>query len=167
MSLINQSLVENLFQRPPDRFYIFVVVCHIGVVHIRPIADASAHTLPLRLVREHALLAFFYERLYAVAFDVLLAVHTQSFFHFQLDGKSVRIPPRFSQNVVTFHSLVARYYVLHNARQYVSYMRLAVCRGRSVVKRKLFAAVVFGYRACENAVLFPERDYLFFSVYEI
>ena len=98
--LVQKALFPDLFERPPHRLDILVVVGDVRVVHIRPIADALRHFFPFALVFPNAFLALFDERLDAVLFDVLLAVHAEELFHLQLDGQAVRIPARLSEDVL-------------------------------------------------------------------
>ena len=49
----------------------------------------------------------------------------------------------------------------------MTYMGLAVCRRRTVVKRKLVCAGVFIHRLLKNAVLFPKLGDFLFPLYEI
>ena len=79
----------------------------------------------------------------------------------------MRIPARFAEHVLALHGLIARHDVFHHARQDMPDMRLAVGRGRAVVKGKFFSLFVPVHALFEDAVLFPEFDDLFFSFHEI
>ena len=96
MPLVQQPFAVELLQRPPLALDILIVVSYVGVVHIHPITEAVAHLFPLALVLPYGLLALLYKRLYAVTFDLRLAVYAQKFFNFQLYGQTVRIPARLS-----------------------------------------------------------------------
>ena len=162
-ALVDKPLVEHGFEHPPHRFDIVVVVSDIGVVHIHPIAHALGHTLPFVLVFPHAFLALFDKRFHAVLFNILLAVHAQLFFHLQLHGQTVRVPAGFAQNVIPLHRLVTGDNILHDARENMPYVRLSVCRGRSVVKGKGRFSFVFLHAFFEYVAFFPELDHLLLS----
>ena len=165
--LVQESLFPDLFQRPPDRFDIVVVIGDVRVLHIRPVADPFGHLFPLALVLPHALLALLDEGLDAVLFDILLAVHAQRLFHFQLDGQAVRIPARLAQDVAALHGLVAGDDVLHDAGEDMPDVRLAVGRRGAVVKGKFLSALALFDALFKDALLFPELDDFFLSADEI
>ena len=164
MPLVQEPLLPDLFQRPPDRLDVLVVVGDVRVFHVRPVAHAFGHFFPFALVFPDAFLAFFDKRLDAVFFDVLLAVHAEHLFHFQLDGQTVRVPARFAQDVLALHRLIAGNDVLHHAGENVADVRLAVCRGRAVVERKLLSALSLLHAVLKHVLLFPERDHFLFAL---
>ena len=116
MSLIEQPLFVDLFERPPFGLDIIVVIGDVRVIHIDPVSDAVRHLLPFALVFPNRLLALTDKRLDTVLLDILLSVHAQRLFHFKLDGQPVRIPTGFPQYMPALHGLIARDNVLHDAR---------------------------------------------------
>ena len=116
MSLIKQTFFGNGFERPPHRFDIIVVIGDVRMLHIHPVTEAVAHLFPFVGIFPDGLLAFLYERFDTVFFDILFAVEPEFLFDFEFYGKSVSIPARFSQNVLTLHRLISRNNILHNAR---------------------------------------------------
>ncbi|MPM33921.1 hypothetical protein SDC9_80502 [bioreactor metagenome] len=116
VALVEQALLVNRLERPPDGLDIVVLVGDVRVFHIRPEADPVGHLFPLGLVLPDRLFTFLDERLDAVSFDLLLAVETELFFHFDLHGQAVGIPAGFAEHVVTLHGLVARDDILDRAR---------------------------------------------------
>ena len=167
MPLVQEPLLPNFFERPPDRLDILVVVGDVRVLHVRPVADALGHFLPFALVFPDAFLALFDERLDAVLFDVLLAVHAEELFHLQLDGQAVRIPTRLSEDVFALHRLIAGDDVLHHAREDMPDMRLAVRRRGAVVEGELLPSLVFFDAVFKDAVLVPEIDDFLLAADEI
>ena len=107
VALIQQALIPNLLQCPPFGFDIVIMVCDIGMIHIRPEADTVTHGAPFLLVCPYAFLTFFDKRLYAVAFDLILAIQTKCFFNLQLNRQTVGIPAGLSQHLVALHGFVA------------------------------------------------------------
>ena len=163
VSLVEQSGVRDLLDRPPLRLDVVVLIGDVRMLHVRPIAYALGHALPLVLVLPDALLALADERLDAVLLDVLLAVHAEQFLDLQLDRQTVCVPPRLAQNVIALHRLVTRYDVLHNTRQYVTDVRLAVGGRRTVVEGELGLALGRLYALFEDAVALPKLEHLLLS----
>ena len=163
VTLVQQAGVRNLLDRPPLRLDVVVLIGDVRMLHVRPIAYALGHALPLVLVLPDALLALADERLDAVLLDVLLAVHAEQFLDLQLDGQSVSVPPRLAQHVIALHRLVTRYDVLHNTRQYVTDVRLAVGGRRTVVEGELGLALGRLYALFEDAVALPKLEHLLLS----
>ena len=165
--LIKKPLFVDLFQRPPLRFDIVVVISDVGIVHIAPIAHAVRHLLPFVRILPDGFFAFADERFDAVCLDLRLMVESELLFHFQLDGKPVRIPARFSQNVHPLHRLIAGDDVLHHAGENVPDMRFAVGRGRTVVKGKLLLAFVLLHAVFKDVILVPILHHSLLPVYEV
>ncbi len=136
VSFVYQALVRNGLDCPPYRFDIVVVVGDIRVVHIHPITYSVRHLFPFAFVFPNALFAFLDKRLDTVFLYLRLAVNAKKFFHFEFDGQTVSIPACFSRNVISFHCLVSWDNIFHYSSQDMTYMRFAVCRRRTVVKRE-------------------------------
>ena len=115
------------------------------------------------LVFPHGLLALLDERLDAVLLNLLLAVDSELFLHFEFDRQSVSVPARFSADEETFHGLVTRNDVLHHSRENVTDVGLAVGGGRTVVEVEGLAALVFLDALFEDFVLFPESEHFLFA----
>ena len=107
VALIQQTLVPDLLQCPAFGFDIVIMVCDIGMIHIRPEADTVTHGTPFLFVCPYAFLTFFDEGLYAVAFNLILAIQTQCLFYLQFNRQTVCIPAGLSQNLVALHGFVA------------------------------------------------------------
>ena len=167
MPLVEQSLFVNLFERPPDRLDVIVVVGDVRMLHIHPITDAVAHDFPFFFIFPDAFFAFVYERLDSVFFYLLLAVYAQQLFHFQLDGQTVGVPARLAQNRIPLHDFVARNYILHDAREDMTYVRLSVCGRRTVVKGERFLARVFFVCLFKNLVFLPKFKRFLFALHKI
>ena len=167
MTFVQKPFFPDLFQSPPDRFDVFVIVSNVRVFHVSPVSDPFRHLFPFALIFPYALFAFLDKRFNAVFFYILLTVHSQKFFHFQLDRESVRIPPRFAQDMFALHRLVTGNDILHDTRKDVPDMRLAVRRRRSVVKREFLAAFVLFHTVFKHMLFFPERDHVLFTVDKI
>ena len=159
MALVDQTLVRDGFQAPPFAFDIIVVVGHIGVFHVHPVADPVAHFLPFVQVLPHAFLALLDEGLDAVLLDLGLAVQAQLLFHFQLYRQAVGIPARFAQHVLPLHGVIPGDQILDGAGLHVADVGLAVGRGRAVEEREGVLRVIPGMEGLFHDVVFlPETD---------
>jgi hypothetical protein len=167
VALVDKPLVCHLFDCPPHRLDVIVVVGDIRVFHVRPVADAVGHLLPLVGVFPNGLLALFDKRLDSVFFDFLFAVNAELFFDFKFDGQTVSVPARFAQDVISLHGFVTRDNVLHDTGENVTDVRFSVCGRWSVIKTKFGIAFVFLYALFENVLFFPKSENFFFAVDEI
>ena len=145
MTLVEQTFIPDLSERPPDRLNIVVMVGDVRVLHIRPEADAVAHDLPVALVGEDAVLTLLDEILDAVLLDLRLAAYAERLFDLQLDRKSVRVPAGLAQYLIALHGAVSGDQILYRAGQNVTDMRLAVSRRRTVEERIYLGALAVFY----------------------
>ena len=116
MPLIQQTFFVHFFQRPPLRFDIIVVIRNVRIIHIAPVPHAIGHLFPFRGILPYGFFTFADERLDPVRLDLRFMIEAQFLFHFQFHGKPVRIPARFTKNVIALHRAVSRNDVFHYAR---------------------------------------------------
>ena len=158
VALVEQALVPDLPQQPPDRLDVLVGERVVGVAEVDPEADALGEALPLLQVRGDALAAELVELGDAVVLDLLLAVDAEAALDLELDRQAVRVPAGLARHAVAAHRLVAREEVLEDARDDVVRAGAAVGRGRALVEH-VHGGVVAPFEALlEDAVLFPERE---------
>ncbi len=167
MPPVQESLVRDLLQAPPDRLDIGVVIGDVGFVHVHPECDAVGHVLPFPEVLPDRLLALLDKGLDAIGLDLILAVDPQLLFHLKLDRQAVRVPSADAEHVLALHRLIAREQVLHRARQDVADVRLAVGGRRPLIEGEAFLALVTLQAFLHDPVLFPETGYLPFSGGEV
>ena len=117
--LVDQTVLPHLLEDPPAGLDVVVVPGDVGVLHIRPEADALAHARPLFHVAADALLAAFVESGDAERFDLGLGFEPQLLFDLQFDREAVGIPACFARHGVSPHGLVARDQVLEDARHHM------------------------------------------------
>ena len=166
-ALIEKLSVPDLFQRPPFRLDIVVIVGDIGVLHIGPETDRVGEILPHAFILPDALLALLDERLHPVSFDLLFAVQAQFLLDLQLNRQTVRIPSGFPGHILSLHGMIARDHILDDARQHMSDMRLAVGCRRAVIKGIIGRAFPLLHTLLENVFLLPEVIYLFLPVHKV
>ena len=133
-ALVEQALVPDAAQQPPDRLDVLVGERVVGVVEVDPEADALGHPVPVLEVGEDALAAEVVELGDAVLLDLLLAVDAEPALDLELDRQAVAVPARLARHAVAAHRLVAREDVLEDARQDVVRARPAVGRRRALVE---------------------------------
>ena len=133
-ALVEEALVPDAAQDPPDRLDVVVGERVVGVVEVDPEADALGHAVPLAQVRQHALAAQLVELGDAVGLDLLLAVDPQAPFDLELHREAVAVPAGLAGDAVAAHRLVAREDVLEDAREDVMGAGLAVRRRRAFVE---------------------------------
>jgi hypothetical protein len=95
VTAIEKALLPKGCHRPPHRFHVGLVACHVGVVEIEPVTDAIREAFPVLGETEDRVDALSREGFEFVGLDVRLAVDTEFFFHLHFDGKSVRVQPAF------------------------------------------------------------------------
>ena len=156
MALVQQVVVEQSFQRPPNRFDVAFVVGHVSVVQLHPKAESLGQLFPVLHVGEDALLAFVDERFDAVFFDVFFGVDAEFFADFDFDGQTVGVPTGFATAVKTFHGFVTREHVFDRAGQAVTGVRFPVGGGRAFEEHILFGAFTLLERSIVDVFLAPE-----------
>ena len=142
------------------------MICNIRIIHVGPESNRSGKILPHAFVFPYAFLTLVNERGESVFFDLLLAVKTEKFFNLKFDGKTVRIPPCFSRDIVSLHRAVSRDHILYDTRQYMSDMRFAVCCRRSVIEHVSLCSLTDLQTLFENLVLGPELFDLLFTLHK-
>ena len=159
VALVEQVLLPDLLERPPDRLDVLVVVGHIGVVHVDPEADPLGEPGELVHVLEHRLAAALVELRHAVGLDVVLRLDAQLALHLELDRQAVGVPARLAVDLVAAHGLVAREDVLEDPREHVVGARPPVCGRRTLVEDELRAALAPADRLVEDVALAPALEH--------
>src|SRR5436190_8820625 len=155
-----QTFVEQRLEGPPHALDVLVGVRDVGVVVVEPVADPLAELLPIVLVLEHALAAATVEFRDAERFDLLLAVDLELFLDLDLDGQTVRVPPRFALHVKAFRGAVPAKQVLQRAREHVMDAGPSVRRRRTIEEHKGRRALVRAHRLLEETFLAPPLEQL-------
>src|SRR3970282_728067 len=100
---VDEALVPELLDDPPDGLDVVAVVGDVGVVHIDPEADALREGLPFLDVAEDALAAAAVELLDAELLDLRLALEAELALDFELDRKAVSIPAGLAGDAIAPH----------------------------------------------------------------
>ena len=167
IAFVEEILLIQLFEQPPQRFDILVVVGDIGVLHIHPVTHEVAQVGPFLGVHHHvaaaACIVFFNAN--AVA-DVFLC-DAQFLFNAQLNGQSVGVPSCLAIHLESLHRLVTAEYVLDGTRHHVVNTRVSVGRRRTFKEYERGAALAFCHTAVEQVLLVPHLEHLFIGGEEV
>ena len=163
VALVDQALVPQLAEHPPDRLHVLHVHRAVAVAEIDPAAHALHDGLPFAGVAQHDAAAGFVELADAVVLDLLLAGELQLLLHLVLDREAVAVPAERAFAVFAAHGLVARDHVLDRAGEDVAVVRQAGGERRSVVEQEFGIAFPVPDGLFKDAVLFPECKIGFFD----
>ena len=83
-ALIQKTLIPDLLERPPLGLDKIIVICHIGIIHIRPEAYRAGEILPHAFIFPDRFLTLTDKRIQTILLDLLLAIQTQKLLHLQL-----------------------------------------------------------------------------------
>ena len=119
VTLIEQALVEELLQKPPQCLDIFVVVGDIRVVHIHPVTHLLCQVLPYVGELHHLLAAGAVVLLDRDCLADILLGDAELLLHTQLYGQTVCVPTRLTVYEVTLLCLVAADNILDGAGHHV------------------------------------------------
>ena len=160
ITLVEQALVVELLQKPPQSLDVLIVVSDIRMVKVNEVAHLLSQFTPLGSELHHvltALMVVVFRRdvlLRSLVVNILLG-NTQFLLDTQLHRKSVGIPSRLAVNLESLHSLVSVECILNTTCEDVVNTRVSVCRWRPLKEDKLRAAFTLINRLVEDVVLLP------------
>ena len=134
VALVEQPLVEELLEQPPQRLDVLVVVGDVGIVHIDPVAHLARELLPHARELHHRLAAGAVVLLDRDRLADILLRDAELLLHAQLHGQPVGVPTRLAVHQVALLGLVAAEDVLDRAGHDVMDARLAVGRRGTLVE---------------------------------
>ena len=160
VALIEQTLLVELLQQPPERLDVLVVVSDIGVVEVHEVAHALRQVAPLGGERHHVLAAL---AVVVLGRDIAGRVgivdvglgDAQCLLHAQLHGQAVGVPSGLTLHLEALHGLVAVESVLQRTAQHMVDARVTVGRGRTLVENKLRTALTLFHGAAEHVLTLP------------
>src|SRR5918994_2544632 len=158
VTLVEEVLLVEGLQGPPDALDVRVVQRAVRVLHIYPEAEPLAHLLPVLNVTEDGLAAKAVELLYAVALDIRFAVEAELFLYLDLDGQTVAVPAALALDAITLPGLEVGDEVLESSRQRVVEPRPAVGRRRPLVEYEGSVLRPAAHRLLESVLVFPETE---------
>ena len=119
VSFIDQILVVELFEQPPNRLHIFGSIGDIGLVHIDPIPHLFGQITPYVCVAHHSFAACRIVLVHADRFSDIYFGNSEFFFHTEFNGKTMCIPACFSFNLKSFLGFIATENVFDGASHHV------------------------------------------------
>ena len=154
--LVEEALIEEALQVPPDRLDIGGVEGPVGGVEVDPVADPLGQVLPVVDVVEDGLAAQAGEFGDPdISFDLALAGDAEALLHLDLDRQAVGVPTGAAGHVVPAHGAVPAEEVLVGPGPDVVQAGLAVGRGGALVEDPRLGSLALGHRPLEDAVLAP------------
>ena len=158
VALVEQTLVAQLAQRPPDGLDVARVERAVGVVEVDPEPDALGQRVPVLQELEDRLAAALVELGDPVGLDLVLVLHAQLLLDGDLDREPVAVPAALALDEVAAHRLVARVEVLEHAREDVVGAGTAVGRRRALPEDPRLGALAAADRLAEDVALAPARE---------
>ena len=166
MALVEQALVGDLPQRPPDRLDVGRVERAVGVVEVEPEADPLRQRVPVLEELEDRLAALRVELGDAVGLDLGLRLDPELLLDGDLDRQAVAVPAALALDVEAAHRLEARVDVLEDAREDVVRAGPAVGRRRALVEDPRRRALAPAQRLAEDVALAPALEHLLLELGE-
>ena len=162
--LIEEPLVEDGLELPPDALDIVGRERPVRIVEVGPVADPLGERPPVIDIADHRLLAQARELGDAdLVLDLLLARDPQSLLDFHLDGQAVGVPSAATGHVVAPHRLKAAEEVLVRASPDVVEPGTTVRRRGALIEDPWGRARSVGHRPLEDLLGAPARPFLGFN----
>jgi hypothetical protein len=158
VSFVEQVVVPDSPQAPPDGLDVLVRQRHVGVFEVDPEPDPFGEAVPFLYVGEDRLSALAVELGDPVALDLLLGGDPELSLDLELHGEAVAVPARLARDVVAAHRLVAGKDVLEDAREDVVGPGRPIRRRRALVEAEKGSALAPGERAVEDVELAPALE---------
>ena len=136
VALVEESLLVELLQQPPQRFDVAVVVCDVGVFQVHPIAHLVGQVGPLLRKLHHVLAAGRIVVGHGDRLTDILLRDAQCLLHAQFHRQSVGVPSGLPLYLISLHGLVAAEDVLDGAGHHVVDARHTVGRGRPFIEHE-------------------------------
>ena len=157
-ALVDEPLVPELFQDPPDRLHVPGVHGLVVVVEVDPASDAAHDRAPLVDITLDDLAALGVVAGDAQLLHGMLRGHAELLVDLVLDREAVAVPAEAPQHVAPAHGPVARHDVLDDRRQQVAVMRQPRRERRAVVE-DVRLLVLRGLEGLpEDVVFVPEGE---------
>ena len=157
--LVEETLVVDRLERPPDRLDVLRVERPVGVAEVDPEPDALRHRVPVLDVAENHLAAPGVELGDPEPLDVGLGGEAQLGLERELHRKAVAVPAALALDEVPAHRPVAGEDVLEHAREHVVDSRRPVGSGWPFVKAPAGRVLPASYRFREHLALAPALEH--------
>ena len=167
VALVEQALVIELLEQPPQALDVAVLVGDIGVLHIDPVAHAVGQVFPLAGVFHHLLAAGGIVLIDGDLLADILLGDTQGLLHAQLHGQAVSVPAGLAQHLVALHRLEAAEDVLDGPGHHMVDARHAIGTGRTLKEHIRLGAIALADAAAEHVFLVPLLQHFLIDIRQI
>jgi hypothetical protein len=133
-ALVEQALVVESFEAPPEALDVIVLEGHVGVLEVDPVAHASGDVVPPVLVAQDGFAAAPVVVLHRDADADVLLGDAEFLLDPELHGQPVRIPSALAADEEAPHRLIAADEVLQGPGDDMVDARQAVRAGRTLVE---------------------------------
>ena len=155
ISLVEEVLLVELLEKPPEGFDVLVVVGDVGMLQINPIAHLVGQVRPLIRVHHDVLAAGIVVVIHADFLTDILLGDAEALLHTQFHGKSVGVPSGLAVHLIALHGLIAQDGVLDGTSHHMMYARVSVGRRRSLEEYVGRTALALRNTAVEEVFLLP------------
>ena len=155
VSSIDQPLVVQLANRPPDRLDILIFECDVGLIQIHPVPHTSREIIPQILVLENTLSTLCIVLSNSILLHLRTPLQPKCFLHLNLYRKPMRIPSALALHLVSLQTLVAAEQILHGTGHHVMNPRFPVGRRRPLVKGEWDSILPALQSFLKNVIFFP------------
>jgi hypothetical protein len=166
-AFVEQVLVPQPAQRPPDRLDVVGVQRPVGLLEVDPVADPLGQPVPVLEELEYALAALAVELRDAVLLDLRLVLDPELLLDGDLHRQAVAVPAALAVAVEAAHRLKAREDVLEHAREHVVGARAAVGGRRALVEDVRRRALTAAQRLVVDVEPAPALEDLLFEAREV
>ena len=160
VTLIQQALLVELLEHPPQGLDVLVVVGDVGVLHIDPVAHLAREILPHARELHHRLAAGAVVLLDRNGLADGLLRDAELLLYAQLHRQTVRIPTRLAVHLEALLRLVAAEDILDRASHDVVNTRHTVGRGGTLKEDKRGVSLAGRETLFEGVVLVPTGEHL-------
>ena len=163
VTLVEQTLVEHLLERPPTGFDVLIVQRDVGVVEINPEGHPLGHLAPGVLVSPDALLALIVELLHAEFQNRLVAQQIEPLLHLYLHRQTMGVPSALALHEMPLHRLPTTDEILVRPRRHMVDPRKPIGRRRAFEEDEWLTVVAHLNRLLEGLLTLPGRHQGFFE----
>ena len=163
---IDEPLVEELLEHPPDGLHVAEIHGLVVVLHVDPAADAPDNVLPFGGVLHDDLSALSVVLRDAHLDYVGSALQTELLIDLELDRQAVSVPTKPAGAVVSSHRRITGHCILHRTSQKMSIMGHARRERGTIVEGVLWKTLGLLKGLLESVDLIPVIEDFFFDFRE-
>ena len=127
ISLVQQSLLVQLLQQPPQSLDVTVVISDVRIFQVHPVTHLMSKVRPLLSKLHHVGTAMLVVFRYRNRLTDILFGNTQGLFHTQFHRQSVSIPSSLTLHLITFHGFKTAERILNGTSHHMVNSRHTIC----------------------------------------